>query len=125
MPTIIVIVLIFLVPSPSIAKCDKQEICEMANKMNPFAILDKCPMAASVISECKSNATLPVQELPTPQFVESGNGMIADLRNQLLWLRTEVPNQKKSFSDAERFARSFSIGKQKEWRLPTLSELKR
>ena len=56
--------------SPANAKCNKEEVFQMANKMNPFAILDRCPMACPMISECKNNTRKLVVELLNPKFIE-------------------------------------------------------
>ncbi len=34
--------IIFFAPWVSFASCDKENICKMTKKMNPFAILDEC-----------------------------------------------------------------------------------
>ena len=68
-----------------------------------------------IVSECKNSAQKLVEDLPKPDFVEFENGTIADMKNHLLWIKTEVPNQKKNFNDAERFAKSYSIEKQSNW----------
>ena len=83
MPVIIAFVLIVLSSSAANAKCSKEEVCQMANKMNPFTILDKCPMAGPLIAEYKKNIQLLVKDLPKPQFVESGDGIITDAKNHL------------------------------------------
>lgn len=38
-------------------------------KMNPFAILDKCPMGAKIIAGCKKNTQLLVIDLPSKSYL--------------------------------------------------------
>ena len=50
------VVPVFLVTEIAFAKeCTKEEVCVLVKKMNPFAVLDECPMAAPLIRECKSS----------------------------------------------------------------------
>ena len=70
----------------------------MVTKMNPFSILDQCPQAASFIASCKSNSQLKVDELPKPKFIKNNDGTVEDIINGLLWMQTEIPDQKKTLT---------------------------
>ena len=70
MPAIIVFILFVFTVTAAEAKCYKVLVCDMAGKMNLFAILDKCTMAGPMIAECKSDIQLLVKDLPEPQFIE-------------------------------------------------------
>jgi len=122
--TIIALIIFVITPSLAFGNCNKEDVCKMANKMSPFSILDQCPESAPIIAQCKTSARLNLNDLPTPEFVSLEGGGIRDLKNNLLWMQTEIPNEKKNFNDAIRFAKSYSIGNQANWRLPTLPELK-
>ena len=124
MPIFFALTFFVLTPNLVFAGCNKADVCKMANKMSPFSILDQCPESASMIAQCKSSARLNVNDLPKPEFVSLEIGAIGDLNNNLLWMQTEIPNKKNSFNDAVRFAKSYSIGNESNWRLPTLPELK-
>jgi len=108
-------------PLSASGKCSKEEVCEMTKKMNPFAVLEQCPESYQIISKCRNISRLKINDLPKPKFVNYKDGTVGDVNNNLLWMQTEIPNKKKNFNDAIRFANSYSIGNQSNWRLPTFS----
>jgi len=124
MPLIFALIIFFLFPTSVFASCNKEDICKMTNKMSPFSILDQCPNSAPIIAQCKKSDRLIVNDLPKPEFVFYDDGAIGDVNNNLLWMQTEIPNKKKNFNDAVRFSKSYSVGNESNWRLPTLPELK-
>ena len=54
MPVLFFLIILVFTASSANAKCGKDQICQMANRMNPFAILDKCPMAGSLFLSVKT-----------------------------------------------------------------------
>jgi len=112
MSTIIALIIFVFTPSLAFGNSNKEDVCKMANKMSPFSILDQCPESAPIIAQCKTSARVNVNDLPKPELVSLESGSIRDLKNNLLWMQTEIPNEKKNFNDAVRFAKSYSIGNQ-------------
>lgn len=58
------------------------------------------------------------------RFVDNGNETITDTATGLMWAKS-VPSQKLNLSDAESYAKSFTLGGYKDWRVPTRWELDR
>lgn len=56
------------------------------------------------------------------RFVDNGNETITDTATWLMWAKS-VPSQKLNLSDAESYAKSFTLGGYKDWRVPTRWEL--
>ena len=106
------------------SQCSKKEVCELVKKMNPFSVLDKCPMAALVIRDCKTFESKPIKNLSQkPKFVDKGD-TILDEANKLLWSKSEFSPKPFNYKDAVKIVSSARIFEKVGWRLPTLSELK-
>ncbi len=110
-------------PSPLWAKCSKTKVCTMMKKMGHFDILNQCPSAAPLLSECKKVSTKKLEVLPAPKFVDNKNGTVTDTVNKLTWSKKGVLN-KYSLKMAKDYALSADIDGTAGWRLPTLPELK-
>ena len=61
--------------------------------------------------------------LPTPEFVDNGDGTITDKVNKLRWLKKGI-DKRLTLKDAHGFANSESFAGSSDWRLPTLPELR-
>jgi hypothetical protein len=46
---VLTLIVFFIQPIPSFAKCKQAEICEMIKKLDHFSILNQCPEAAPMI----------------------------------------------------------------------------
>tara|TARA_B100000686_G_C16802478_1_gene987186 strand:- start:1579 stop:2244 length:666 start_codon:yes stop_codon:yes gene_type:complete len=112
------------IPLSYAGQCSRDEVCALTKKMNPFAVLDKCPMAANLIRDCKNFDLKQVQNLiHIPEFIDKGD-TILDQANLLLWSRTEFSEKPFKYKDAVRVVSSARISGRTDWRLPTLPELK-
>lgn len=122
---LVLITLAFLLTfsSQAFAKCTKEEICQMMEKMNPFEILDKCPDGGPFLVECRKASEKVLEELPPPKFVDNGDGTISDTVNKLLWTKKGI-QKKYALKDAKKFASTAKQAGKTGWRLPTLSELR-
>lgn len=122
---LVLIALVFLLTfsSQAFAICTKQEVCQMIGKMNPFEILDKCPNGGPFLVECRKASEKVLQDLPTPKFVDNGDGTVSDTVNKLLWTKKGIL-KKYAFKDAKKYARTAKEAGKSGWRLPTLSELR-
>ena len=108
---------------PSFAKCKLKDICTMMQKMDHFSILNACPGSAPFLKQCKKVNEVGLPELPTPEFVDNGDGTITDKVNKLRWLKKGI-DKRLSLKDAYGYASSESFAGSTEWRLPTLPELR-
>ena len=98
---------------PSFAKCKLKDICTMMQKMDHF----------SVLKQCKKVNDVGLPALPTPEFVDNGDGTITDKVNKLRWLKKGLDKRLK-LKDAYGYASSESFAGSSDWRLPTLPELR-
>ena len=119
----------FVSSLPVHAGCSKKEICSMLGKMNHFSILDKCPNAGPLLAECKKVKETTVEELPSGQFVDNGDGTITDTTNKLVWMKSGERDKKGKLSKvkfkiAKKLATASSSGGRSGWRLPSLAEFK-
>ena len=106
------------------AQCSRDEVCALVKKMNPFSVLDKCPMAAPLIRGCKKFELKPVKDLAyIPKFIDKGDTVL-DEANKLLWAKNEFSSKSFKYKDAASIVTSASISGRADWRLPTLPELK-
>ena len=65
-------------PIPSFAKCQQAEICEMIKKLDHFSILNACPDAGPMLKECRKVNVSVLEQLAEPNFVDNGDGTIAE-----------------------------------------------
>lgn len=121
------IAFIFLLSAPNIliaaGGCTKEEICAMVGTMDHFSILDKCPGAGKILSDCKKVSEDQLADLPEPKFVDNGDGTVTDTANKLMWLKKGIL-EKVTLKEAKDYAQSAKVANKTEWRLPTLPELK-
>ena len=68
---------------PSFAKCKKNDICTMMEKMDHFSILNACPGSAPLLKECKQVNEVALPPLPSPEFIDNGDETITDKVNKL------------------------------------------
>lgn len=122
---IVLLALVFVLSwaAPSVAGCNKADICRMVKKMGHFDILNACPQAGPLLAECKKVSKKPLVNLPEPQFVANDNGTVTDKANHLMWVQKGIL-VKNSLKTASEFATTFSHEGVIGWRLPTLPELK-
>jgi hypothetical protein len=121
---ILALVLFFSSSLPVFAKCTKDEVCAMIGKMNHFAILDECPAAGPLLTECRQVSKTVMGTLPEPNFVDNGDGTITDTVNKLLWIKKGKFDQKYKLKDAKTVALTAEEAGRTGWRLPTLPEMK-
>ena len=103
---------------PSFAKCKLKDICTMMQKMDHFSVLNACPGSAPLLKQCKKVNEVGLPKLPTPEFVDNGDGTITDKVNKLRWLKKGI-DKRLSLKDAYGYASSESFAGSSEWRLPT------
>ncbi len=116
--------IILLTPAtPSFAKCEPSDICEMMKKLDHFSILNQCPDAAAVLKECRKVNQNTLEELSAANFVDNGDGTVTDTINKLRWIKKGIINKLK-LKDSKAFAATKTFAGSSDWRLPTLSELK-
>ena len=122
---IVLLALIVLISQavPSFAKCKLKDICTMMQKMDHFSVLNACPGSAPLLKQCKKVNEVGLPKLPTPEFVDNGDGTITDKVNKLRWLKKGI-DKRLSLKDAYGYASSESFAGSSEWRLPTLPELR-
>ena len=75
---------------PSFAKCKLKDICTMMQKMDHFSVLNACPGSAPLLKQCKKVNEVGLPALPTPEFVDNGDGTITDKVNKLRWLKKGI-----------------------------------
>jgi len=120
---LLTLIVFFIQPIPSFAKCKQSEICEMIKKLNHFSILNQCPDAAPMLKECRKVNDNVLEELAEPNFVDNGDGTVKDTVNKLRWIKKGITNKLK-LKDAQAFAQAETFAGSSDWRLPTLPELK-
>ncbi len=119
----------FVTNFPAHADCSKSKICSMLEKMNHFAILDKCPNAGPLLVECKKVKETIVEDLPPGQFVDNGDGTVTDTANKLVWMKNGQRDKdgelsKVKFKIAKKLAATSSAAGRSDWRVPSLAEFK-
>lgn len=120
---LLTLIVFFIQPIPSFAKCKQAEICEMIKKLDHFSILNQCPDAAPMLKECRKVNDNVLEELAEPNFVDNGDGTVTDTVNKLRWIKKGITNKLK-LKDAQAFAQAETFAGSSDWRLPTLPELK-
>lgn len=120
---LLTLIVFFIQPIPSFAKCKQAEICEMIKKLDHFSILNQCPDAAPMLKECRKVNDNVLEELAEPNFVDNGDGTVTDTLNKLRWIKKGITNKLK-LKDAQAFAQAETFAGSSDWRLPTLPELK-
>ena len=120
---LLTLIVFFIQPIPSFAKCKQAEICEMIKKLDHFSILNQCPDAAPMLKECRKVNDNVLEELAEPNFVDNGDGTVKDTVNKLRWIKKGITNKLK-LKDAQAFAQAETFAGSSDWRLPTLPELK-
>ena len=120
---LLTLIVFFIQPIPSFAKCKQAEICEMIKKLDHFSILNQCPDAAPMLKECRKVNDNVLEELAEPNFVDNGDGTVKDTVNKLRWIKKGITNKLK-LKDAKAFAQAETFAGSSDWRLPTLPELK-
>ena len=120
---LLTLIVFFIQPIPSFAKCKQAEICEMIKKLDHFSILNQCPDAAPMLKECRKVNDNVLEELAEPNFVDNGDGTVKDTANKLRWIKKGITNKLK-LKDAQAFAQAETFAGSSDWRLPTLPELK-
>lgn len=120
---LLTLIVLFIQPIPSFAKCKQAEICEMIKKLDHFSILNQCPDAAPMLKECRKVNDNVLEELAEPNFVDNGDGTVTDTVNKLRWIKKGITNKLK-LKDAQAFAQAETFAGSSDWRLPTLPELK-
>ena len=120
---LLTLIVFFIQPIPSFAKCKQAEICEMIKKLDHFSILNQCPEAAPMLKECRKVNDNVLEELAEPNFVDNGDGTVTDTLNKLRWIKKGITNKLK-LKDAQAFAQAETFAGSSDWRLPTLPELK-
>tara|TARA_Y100001934_G_scaffold283420_1_gene403070 strand:- start:1573 stop:2220 length:648 start_codon:yes stop_codon:yes gene_type:complete len=120
---VLTLVFMFIQAVPSFAKCKKNDVCSMMEKMDHFSILNACPGSAPLLRECKKVNAVALPALPAPEFVDNGDGTITDKINKLRWQKKGTL-KRLSLKDAKAFAGSESFAGSSNWRLPTLPELR-
>ena len=120
---LLTLIVFFIQPIPSFAKCKQAEICEMIKKLDHFSILNQCPDAAPMLKECRKVNNNVLEELAEPNFVDNGDGTVKDTVNKLRWIKKGITNKLK-LKDAKAFAQAETFAGSSDWRLPTLPELK-
>lgn len=104
LPVMFLLLVALSIPKPSFEKgCEKEEVCALARKMNPFAILDKCPGESFIIRNCKNFELQKVKDLPV--FIDKGD-TILDKANELLLSKTELSPKLFSYKDVVRVVSS-------------------
>ncbi len=127
--TITVLVLFFISSHPAHAACSKSEICAMLGKMNHFSILDKCPGSGPLLAECKKVKETALEDLPSAEFIDNGDGTITDTVNKLVWRKKgehdkEGKLNKVKLKIAKKLAAASNAAGRSDWRIPTLLEFK-
>ena len=120
---LLTLIVFFIQPIPSFAKCKQAEVCEMIKKLDHFSILNQCPDAAPMLKECRKVNDNVLEELAEPNFVDNGDGTVTDTLNKLRWIKKGITNKLK-LKDARAFAQAETFAGSSDWRLPTLPELK-
>ena len=120
---LLTLIVFFIQPIPSFAKCKQAEICEMIKKLDHFSILNQCPNAGPMLKECRKVTENVLEELAEPNFVDNGDGTVTDTVNKLRWIKKGITNKLK-LKDAQAFAQAETFAGSSDWRLPTLPELK-
>ena len=95
----------------------------MMQKMDHFSVLNACPGSAPLLKQCKKVNEVGLPKLPTPEFVDNGDGTITDKVNKLRWFKKGI-DKRLLLKDAYGYASSESFAGSSEWRLPTLPELR-
>jgi hypothetical protein len=119
---LLTLVILFTQAVPSFAKCKLKDICIMMQKMDHFSILNACPGSAPLLKECKSVSKKGLPALPTPEFLDNGDGTITDKVNNLRWAK-KGSEERLTLKDSKAFANNESFAGSSDWRLPTLPEL--
>ena len=120
---LLTLIVFFIQPIPSFAKCKQAEVCEMIKKLDHFSILNQCPDAAPMLKECRKVNDNVLEELAEPNFIDNGDGTVKDTVNKLRWIKKGITNKLK-LKDAQAFAQAETFAGSSDWRLPTLPELK-
>ncbi len=104
-------------------ECSREKVCALSKKMNPFAVLDKCPSSALILRGCKNFGSKKIQYLLSqPKLINKGS-IVIDSANNLVWSKKEFSSKQFSFKDAKKVAIQADFSGISNWRLPTLSEL--
>ena len=59
----------------------------------------------------------------TSRLIDNGDGTVTDNKTKLIWQK-EDDGQKKAFKESEAYCKTLTLGGYKDWRLPTINELR-